>query len=53
MAAERPSPTQQALGFAYDEGHSEQKITALAGVPLLAQAFRVGIAGECEAECVD
>jgi len=34
------SPTQQALGFSYDEGHAEQGITAMAGIPLLVQAFR-------------
>jgi hypothetical protein len=34
------SPTQRPLGFAYDEGHAEQGITALAGIPLLVQAFR-------------
>ena len=40
MAANLPSPTQQGLGFEYDEGHKEQNITALAGIPLLVQAFR-------------
>jgi hypothetical protein len=40
MTAERVSPTQQPLGFDYDEGHSEQNLTALAGIPLLVQAFR-------------
>jgi hypothetical protein len=40
MRANRPSPTQQPLGFEYDEGHTEQNITALAGIPLLIQAFR-------------
>jgi hypothetical protein len=38
--SERLSPTQQALGFEYDEGHASQNITALAGIPLLIQAFR-------------
>src|ERR1700693_5949036 len=33
-------PAQQALGFDYDEGHAEQGLTALAGIPLLLQAFR-------------
>ena len=28
------------MGFEYDEGHSEQNLTALAGIPLLVQAFR-------------
>jgi hypothetical protein len=37
---ESTSPTQQALGFSYDEGHAEQGITAMAGIPLLVQAFR-------------
>src|SRR5260221_11925987 len=40
MTSERVSPTQQPLGFDYDEGHSEQTLTALAGIPLLVQAFR-------------
>lgn len=40
MASERVSPTQQPLGFDYDEGHNEQKLTAWAGIPLLLQAFR-------------
>ena len=39
-ASNRLCPTQQCLGFDYDEGHKEQSITALAGIPLLAQAFR-------------
>jgi len=34
------SPTQQRLGFDYDEGHAEQGLTALAGIPVLLQAFR-------------
>lgn len=33
-------PAQRALGFAYDEGHAEQGLTALAGIPVLLQAFR-------------
>lgn len=33
-------PAQQALGFDYDEGHAEQGLTALAGIPLLLRAFR-------------
>lgn len=33
-------PAQQGLGFDYDEGHAEQGLTALAGMPLLLQAFR-------------
>lgn len=40
MASDRPSPTQQGLGFEYDEGHKDQSITALAGMPVLIQAFR-------------
>jgi hypothetical protein len=40
MASERVSPAQQPLGFDYDEGHDEQNLTALAGIPLLLQAFR-------------
>ncbi len=37
---ERQSPTQQPLGFDYDEGHAEQGLTALAGIPVFLQAFR-------------
>ncbi len=37
---DRQSPTQQPLGFDYDEGHAEQGLTALAGIPVLLQAFR-------------
>jgi hypothetical protein len=40
MARAERSPTQQPLGFDYDEGHGEQGLTALAGIPLLVQAFR-------------
>jgi hypothetical protein len=40
MSLERRSPSQQALGFDYDEGHTDQGWTALAGIPLLLQAFR-------------
>ena len=40
MKQERRSPAQQGLGFDYDEGHSDQGWTALAGIPLLLQAFR-------------
>ena len=40
MSLERFSPAQQPLGFEYDEGHAEQGLTALAGIPLLLQAFR-------------
>lgn len=40
MKRERLSPTQRPLGFDYDEGHHEQNLTALAGIPLLLQAFR-------------
>jgi len=40
MGSKRVSATQQRLGFDYDEGHSEQNLTALAGIPLLVQAFR-------------
>ena len=40
MGLDRVSPAQQALGFEYDEGHTEQSLTALAGIPLLLQAFR-------------
>lgn len=34
------SPTELALGFDYDEGHVDQGLTALAGIPVLVQAFR-------------
>src|SRR6202171_1703804 len=37
---ERHSPKQQPLGFDYDEGHAEQGLTGLAGIPVLLQAFR-------------
>jgi Transposase DDE domain group 1 len=37
---DRQSPTQQPLGFDYDEGNVEQGLTALAGIPVLLQAFR-------------
>ena len=37
---ERRSPTQRALGFDYDEGHAEEGLTALAGIPVFLQAFR-------------
>ncbi len=40
MSVERLSPSQQRLGFEYEEGHAEQGLTALAGIPLLLQAFR-------------
>jgi hypothetical protein len=40
MALERLSASQQRLGFDYAEGHNEQGLTALAGIPLLLQAFR-------------
>jgi Transposase DDE domain group 1 len=40
MTQKRLSPTQQGLGFDYEEGRTEQTITALAGIPLLVQAFR-------------
>ena len=40
MASNQRTPTQQGLGFEYDEGHKEQSITALAGIPLLVQAYR-------------
>ena len=40
MGLERFSSAQQPLGFEYDEGHSTQGLTALAGIPLLLQAFR-------------
>ena len=33
-------PAQQALGFDYDEGHAQQGLTGLAGIPVLVQAFR-------------
>jgi hypothetical protein len=33
-------PAQQGLGFDYEEGHAEQGLTALAGIPVLLQAFR-------------
>jgi len=38
--AERQLPGQQPLGFGYDEGHAEQGLTALAGIPVFLQAFR-------------
>ena len=38
--SDRQSPTKQPLGFDYDEGHAEQGLTALAGIPVLLQAFR-------------
>jgi hypothetical protein len=34
------SPTELPLGFDYDEGHVDQGLTALAGIPVLVQAFR-------------
>ena len=37
---ERVSPTELELGFEYDEGHAGEEVTALAGVPMLVQAFR-------------
>src|ERR1700719_3675998 len=37
---ERHSPRQQPLGIDYEEGHGEQGLTALAGIPVLLQAFR-------------
>jgi hypothetical protein len=40
MSLEHLSPAQQPLGFDYDEGHADQRLTALAGIPLLLQAFR-------------
>jgi hypothetical protein len=40
MPAHNSSPTQQALGLEYEEGHSEQSVTALVGIPLLVQASR-------------
>jgi hypothetical protein len=40
MDLQRRSSTQQPLGFDYDEGHVQQGLTSLAGIPLLLQAFR-------------
>jgi len=40
MDLQRRSASQQPLGFDYDEGHGQQGLTALAGIPLLLQAFR-------------
>jgi len=40
MGLPRRSASQQPLGFDYDEGHLKQGLTALAGIPLLLQAFR-------------
>jgi len=40
MDLQRRSASQQPLGFDYDEGHAQQGLTALAGIPLLLQAFR-------------
>jgi hypothetical protein len=37
---ERQWPARQPLGFDYEEGHAEQGVTALAGIPVLLQAFR-------------
>src|SRR5664279_4980775 len=37
---ERQSPRQQPLGFDYEEGHTEQGLAALAGIPVFLQAFR-------------
>jgi hypothetical protein len=37
---EHSSPRQQALGFSDEEGHADQAITGMAGIPLLVQAFR-------------
>ena len=46
------SATQQGLGFEYDEGHTDQSITALAGIPLLVQAFRsLGLPARCSGMC--
>src|ERR1700675_5168324 len=38
--AERQSRRQQPLGFDYEDGHGEQGLTGLAGIPVLLQAFR-------------
>ena len=40
MSADGEFSGQQALGFEYDEGHADQTLTALAGMPVLLQAFR-------------
>lgn len=40
MRLERFFPAQRGLGFEYDEGHTEQGLTGLAGIPVLLQAFR-------------
>ena len=40
QAERQSSPRQQPLGFDYEEGHGEQGLTALAGIPVLLQAFR-------------
>lgn len=40
MSLKRPSPTQQGLGFEYEEGARQENVTAMAGIPVLVQAFR-------------
>ena len=40
MTGERFPRAQQRLGFDYEEGHAEQGLTGLAGIPVLLQAFR-------------
>jgi hypothetical protein len=40
MKRDRISPTELPLGFEYDEGHLEERVTALAGIPMLVQAYR-------------
>jgi hypothetical protein len=40
MAKPQISPTENGLLFEYDEGHQDQTLTALAGIPLVVQTFR-------------
>jgi hypothetical protein len=46
----KASPTELPLPFAYDERESEEKLTALGGIPLLIQAFRSLGAGRSVAQ---
>jgi hypothetical protein len=40
MGKPQSSPTENGLLFEYDEGHEDQTLTALAGIPLVVQTFR-------------
>ena len=45
----KPSPTESPLLFDIDPEPLEETLTALGGIPLVAQAFRsLGAAAECE-----